>query len=220
MVPQRKSLLDQALDNYDTRLTLYYRKLNDLECSAPDVREYRQIEVTEAKRFLDNQRVNAVVLSSIQAKLDAYREAGKELVSGKQQSKRSGLKQLLEERHHPTRLLGKHMHADGKPKPSPQHAAHHIIPGRGKTSHTYLARTHMHINGIRINDPDNGVWLPMHKKHTPHWSMPTARSHLEYHTREYEYKVSRRVVNKLNESLIRKELQLIGVLLQQNHLSA
>lgn len=77
----------------------------------------------------------------------------------------------------------------------------------------------MHLNSIRINDPDNGVWLPANKKHTPHWSMPAAMGHLEYHTHKYEYKVAQRIRLRNTETQIRTELNIIGKQMQLNEFS-
>lgn len=211
-----KSLLDIALDNYDIQASRYYKQLSELEKAPKDVREERKKALEKTKRYLESQRMTSEAMASVQAKLDAYREEGRQLVSKRGEKGIEGRRVLQGERHHPTYKLGRYMMADGKPKPSPEHAAHHIVPGKGRTPESYLARTHMHIRGIRINDPDNGVWLPRSKKFTPHWSMPQAPAHLQCHTNEYEYKVSQRIRGRLAEGQIRTELRLIGKLLQQN----
>jgi hypothetical protein len=78
------------------------------------------------------------------------------------------------------------------------------------------ARIHMHVNGIRINDPANGVYLLTKDKYTPHWSMPNSRGHLKYHTSEYEKWVSNKVRGVKGMDYIKTQLQVIGRLLQQN----
>lgn len=213
-----KSLLDIALDNYDIQASRYYKQLNELEKSPTNVRDERKKALEVTKRHLEGQRMTSEAMASVQAKLDTYREEGRQLVSIRGDTGIQGRRKLQDEKHHPTYKLGRYMLADGKPKPSPQHAAHHIVPGKGRTPEAYLARTHMHIRGIRINDPDNGVWLPRARQFTPHWSMPQAPAHLQCHTNEYEYKVSQRIRGWLVEQQIRSELQLIGKLLQQNQL--
>ncbi|GAB1260347.1 AHH domain-containing protein [Aurantivibrio plasticivorans] len=211
-----KSLLDIALDNYDIQASRYFTEQNELKNLPADVRKKRDKEHERTKRLLDSQRMNAEAVASIQAKLDEYRDQGKRLVSERGATGIEGRKVLEQEKHHPTRKLGRYMIADGNPKPSPEHAAHHIVPGKGRTQEPYRARAHMHTRGIRINDPDNGVWLPRYKKHTPHWSMPEALSHLEYHTIGYETRVSQAVRRKQTESQIRSELRFIAKLLQEN----
>jgi len=56
------------------------------------------------------------------------------------------------------------MRAVPVPKPSANHTAHHIVPGKGKTKGAVRARIRLHLYGIRINDPGNGVWLPTYSK--------------------------------------------------------
>lgn len=104
------------------------------------------------------------------------------------------------------------------PKPSPQHTAHHIVPGKGRTVHSARARSRIHLFGIRINDPDNGVWLPSASKYTPNWSMPEALGHKQYHTEGYEKWVSMRLRNQSSETFARQELRMIALLLEQNKL--
>lgn len=74
----------------------------------------------------------------------------------------------------------------------------------------------MHVNGIRINDLANGVYLLTKDKHTPHWSMPNSRGHLKYHTSDYEKWVSNKVRAVKGMDYIKTQLQVIGRLLQQN----
>ncbi|WP_423838739.1 AHH domain-containing protein [Thalassolituus oleivorans] len=68
------------------------------------------------------------------------------------------------EKHHPTQVLGRFMRAAGRPKPRPNFCAHHLVQGKGQTRFAYRARIHMHFNDIRINDPDNGAWMPRNKR--------------------------------------------------------
>lgn len=108
--------------------------------------------------------------------------------------------------------------ADGRPKPSSQHSPHHIVPGLGRTRFANLARVLLHRIGIRINDPDNGVWLPMYRKFTPHWSMPEAKGHIEYHTNGYERWIYNRIRIRTGEAFIRMELRTVASLMETNTL--
>ena len=106
------------------------------------------------------------------------------------------------------------MKADGRPRPSLQHVAHHIVPGKGKTKTAALARLHIHRFGVRINDPDNGVWLVKNKMDTPHWSMPSAKSHLSIHTHNYETWVYNSVRITRSEQEARNKLCVLGKMLE------
>ena len=211
-----KSSLEIALDYYDLQLAAQQRTLNGH--SKVDVKKARDDQLEFERKHLKRQRRHLTVLSSIQAKLDEYREEGREALVGTREERKMTRKNLEAEPHHPTKVLARFMAAEGKPKPSPNHSAHHIVPGKGRINATYLARVHMHISGIRINDPDNGVWLPTSKKHTPHWSMPSALAHKQYHTKVYESTVSNRIRSKSTEQAIRRELNFIEKQIIENQI--
>lgn len=217
MLDSQKSQLEVALDHYDRQASRYYRQLKESDPDASDeVQKQRDAELLTAKKHLRQQRTFLNTMASIQCKLDEYREQGRQAVSGGAKDRQKGTKLLVQEEHHPTDDIEEFMIADGRPKPSSEHTAHHIVPGKGKAVETYQARVHMHFFGIRINDPDNGVWLPTYARYTPHWSMPEALGHLQYHTGYYEVHVSNRVRSKSSEVQIRNELKTIGKLMQVN----
>lgn len=210
--------LDKAIDAYQKKAEQYFATKNEIENAPADVRKQREIELRKIKDELEHQRMNAESYASIQAQLDAYREVGRTATKGNRSEVVQKQRTLHAEDHHTTAVLEEMMRADGIPKPSSQHTAHHVIPGTGKTKNANLARVHMHRFGVRINDPDNGVYLPMYKKYTPHWSMPDSKGHLEYHTEGYEDWVRRKIQVKSGETFIRMELKLIGELLKINKL--
>lgn len=212
------TLLDRAIDAYHKKAEQYFTTKNEIENAPIDVRKQREIELRKIKAELDHQRMNAESYAFIQAQLDTYREAGREATKGKRSEVAQKQRTLQAEAHHTTEILEEMMKADASPKPSSQHTAHHIVPGTGKTKDANLARVHMHRFGVRINDPDNGVYLPMYKKYTPHWSMPDSKGHLEYHTEGYEGWVRKKIQVKSGEAFIRIELRLIGELLKTNKL--
>ena len=109
------------------------------------------------------------------------------------------------------------MRAEGMPKPSSQHTAHHIEPGKGKLE-MLIARTrlHLHLYGIRINDPANGIYLIQKDEDTPHWSMPNSRGHLKYHTHTYEQWIAQKLKPLKNIDVLKTQLQIIGRILQDN----
>ncbi|MGH1471634.1 MAG: AHH domain-containing protein [Cellvibrionaceae bacterium] len=214
--PTPKNLLDQAIDNYDTLACKYFDQKNSLDKAPQDVRDARQKELKVIQEHLENQRVNAMVLADIQTKLDAYQEEGRQATVGTRSEVQKKQAALLAERHHPTQNLEGMLKAACRPKPSQRHSAHHIVLGKGRIARTNQVRVRMHIQGIRINDPDNGVWLPMTKADTPNWAMPDSMAHKQYHTNEYEEKVAERIFMSRNEQQIRMQLRLIGKALEQN----
>lgn len=214
-------VLDRAISSYSDKARRYFDQLNAAENAPKDVRERRKAELQEAKKHLENERRLMESIADVQARLELYRVYGRGAVhvAGESRTKASQREaELLAEEHHPTEILEEFMRAVPNPKPSSNHTAHHITPGKGKTKFAYRARVRMHLVGIRINDPDNGVWLPRYAKHTPHWSMPESLGHLQYHTEGYEKWVSDKLHMKSSEAFIRLELQLIAGLLQENKL--
>lgn len=210
--------LDKAINEYQKKADEYYKKKLEIDKLPPDARKVRQQELNNAKQFLEHQRMNAESYASIQAGLDKYRDKGREITKGTSAEKDTKLEELIQEPHHPASVLAQLLVADGRPKPSGQHSSHHIVPGIGKSREANLARVYMHLLGIQINDPDNGVWLPMYKKHTPHWTMPDAKGHLEYHTIGYENWVYNRIRVRSGEQFVRMELRKIADLLILNKL--
>lgn len=204
MVDSKVSLFEMAVQQYEKLAEQHFKCEKELGASSENVRAKRKAQLDLAKKHLNQQRVVAQCMAT----------------EGSRKERALLRKELQMESHHPTILLAKFMLVSNKPKPSSQHAAHHIVPGKGKTKFAYLARVHMLTQGVRINDPDNGVWLPMYKKYVPHWSMPKAKSHLEYHTEKYEYLVSRKVEVQLSEVGLRKTLNQIGLALQKNGFAA
>lgn len=212
------SLLDQAIENLTKKAQKYYKDLNNAENATPDVRQKRKQELEKAKQHLEHERRLAEVIVDVQADLQMYRLKGQQAYKGTNLEIAAMQKELLAEEHHPTEILEKYMRAVPIPKPSPNHTAHHITPGVGKTKDAYRARLRIHRYGIRINDPDNGAWLPKATKYTPHWSMPDAKGHNRYHTHGYESWLLRRLQSKSGEEFIRQELRLIGQALQENNI--
>lgn len=212
------STLDQAIENLIQKAHKYYKDLNRAENAPQDVREKRKKELEKAKQHLEHERRLAEVKVDVLADLQTYRLKGKQAYQGTNIEIAAAQKELLAEEHHPTEILEKYMRAVPIPKPSPFHTAHHITPGVGKTKDAYRARLRIHRYGIRINDPDNGAWLPNATKHTPHWSMPNAKGHNRYHTHGYESWLLRRLQSKSGEEFIRQELRLIGQQLQENNI--
>lgn len=210
------SPLDRAINKYSQQADKYFKELNELENAPADVRAKREKELEKAKTFLEHERRFAELMAATQADLDSYRGLGRDATQGTRSEVAAKQTALASEEHHPTDVLEKFMRSIPIPKPSSVHTAHHIVPGRGKTKDANLARVRMHRFGVRINDPDNGVWLPRFKSHTPHWSMPDSKGHLQYHTHGYESWVFKKLRSKSSEVFIRQELRLIGQLLQSN----
>lgn len=200
------SPLEAAIERYTEKARAYFLQGQNPDKSQTQVERDKKLSI--ALKHLEHERRLAEVIVTVQAQLEAYRAFGRE------QKGSVGRATLGAEAHHPAEILGKYLQADGRPKPSAQHVAHHIVPGKGKTKVAALARLHMHRFGVRINDPDNGVWLVRKKADTPHWSMPASKSHGTIHTHNYETWVYSAIRITRNEADTRRKLGLLGRMLE------
>ena len=177
----------------------------------------REEQLKKALRHLNQQREFLKTIDNVQAKLETYREQGMKAVTGTVPEQVDAMQLMENENHHPTKVLEEYMAAEGVPKPTPGHTAHHIVPGKGKLERvTGPTRLHMFFHGVRINDPANGVYLVAKDADTPHWSMPDSRGHKKYHTNEYEQWVASWIQRETDINHIKTRLQLIGKILQEN----
>lgn len=120
-----------------------------------------------------------MVQVQVQGRLEAYRASGRTSDSHSRNEKKALRQALLDEKHHPKKVLAGFMRADGRPQPGANFTAHHLVQGRGRTERAAMARVTLHFYNIRINDPDNGVWLPRTKNDRGHCAMPNAPAHAE-----------------------------------------
>lgn len=214
--------LEMAIHSYEEaahRTLDRYQKLAKAHLAADQTKteKERAAELTECLRFLELERLKLEKISDVQNQLAVYQASALKATQGTTTERNKALRQLELEEHHPTCDLEAYMRAEGIPKPSSKHTAHHIAPGRGKDLVINgRTRLHLHRYGIGINDPANGVYLLGKDEFTPHWSMPFSRGHKKYHTKQYEVWVLNRIRGLKNIDAIKTQLQIIGRILQQN----
>jgi hypothetical protein len=210
-INQYEFIAKNKIDRYKQLASEHYAKESTL------TEAERAVEKKEAMKFLNLEWAKLEVIADVQGQLSNYRKSALRAVTGTRKERDAGIRKLRNEEHHPTDTLEKFMLAEGKPKPSSKHTAHHIVPGKGKDEVvTARARLHLHRHGIGINDPANGVYLLHKDEYAPHWSMPRSRGHLKYHTLAYESWVLNRIRARKNIDSIKTELQVVGRLLQSN----
>jgi hypothetical protein len=90
--------------------------------------------------------------------------------------------QILQEKHSSKRL-GNFLRADGHPRPAARWEAHHLISGSHQDA--VAARTILADIEMRIDDPDNGSWLPKTKADARPTIYPNAIGHNRIHRRRY-----------------------------------
>lgn len=190
------SPLEKAIHNYSNKAKTYHKKKSLLAVVIGETEKERIDRESQLKKelmHLDTERRLTEAIIDVQAQLEEYKRQNNPQTGETKNATLSRIKRMQNEKHHPTDTLAKYMRAEGRPKPSPKHTPHHIIPGKGRTKAIYRARIRLHTLGIGINDPHNGVWLIRLKKDKGHWSMPESSSHLEMHTKNYEGWVERHI---------------------------
>lgn len=201
------SPLEAAILTYEQQVRKYYRARISPAPDTAEKRREREKDLDTALRHLRNERRHISTLAQIQAGLEQYQYQGRS-----QAGENPFL--MLKEKHHPTTILARNMRADGRPRPSDRHSAHHLVPGKGKHPSTTDIRLRLHLYGIRINDPDNGTWMPKTKADKGHWSAPDSPAHSEIHTYNYEIWVSSLIHHLDSEQTIRSALIRIRSLLR------
>jgi hypothetical protein len=153
--------------------------------------------------LLTDADINQVMITAqVQCGIDKYLAAAKSMSTD----------QLRFEPHASSRLA-RHLEQTGKKRPARCHA-HAIVAGK----HTYAAilRVIMAKLKIRIDDPDNGCWLPENTAATPHPAFPKAIPHSRIHRFNYYFWLRSRLGNIRQETAFRKTLQLTTQHLQEH----
>jgi hypothetical protein len=127
---------------------------------------------------------------------------------------RMSREELLKESHKSKRLSS-FIKATGVSRP-PNTAAHAIVSGGHKEARA--ARKILAKFKIRIDDPDNGVFLPKNEKYIPHPEMPDAINHAKLHTEEYYVNVTTILSAATSALECRIALRLIAKELQEGTL--
>jgi len=199
--------LEAAIRGYEQQAKNYYQSKKSPVPASPEERLKKEQELASTLQHLNNERIRLSSLAQVEAGLELYRAAGRE------QADQDPF-EMLNEKHHPTKVLAKHMRADGRPQPSERHSPHHLVQGKGRHPRTADVRLRLHLYGIRINDPDNGAWMPRTKADKGHWSMPYSPAHSEIHTFNYETWANFLLLHLDSEQTIRSALVRIRSLLR------
>lgn len=197
------SPLDLSIQQYETRCKNYhYRKLK-VPNETAEQRTARLTGLKAARQYLDLERNRLMSMISVESQLDIYRNEFKHL------SRKDRRNEYKAEEHHPTAVLETNLQLAGRARPAPKFTAHHLIEGKGKLAITKSARLLLFRNDIRINDPDNGVWMPRTEEERGHWSMPNATPHSRIHTHNYERWIYGQIQYLRGEAEIRQKLSIL-----------
>ena len=134
-----------------------------------------------------------------------------ELSKYKKDARKMTEQQLLDEEHESERL-GRFMRAMGIPKPGPRWEAHAIVAG----AHNQAAvlRAVLALAQMRIDDPDNGAWLPKTKDDARGTVFPNAVPHRRIHRWHYYRWLEEIITFGMSEPELRTALRAIRQKLQ------
>lgn len=159
-------------------------------------------QVAKTDEPLNAANFNKVAIAAqIQAGIDRYRLAATNM----------NVDQILSEQHN-SRLLGFHLEQVYGVRP-PRCHAHALVAG--KHHNAARLRLIMATLKIRIDDVDNGCWLPENTAATPHPAFPSAPPHSRIHRSNYFFWLFSRQGSIRNENLFRTNLNIVSGLLQQ-----
>lgn len=213
--------LEQVIARFEEKARAYYNKSGSAPPNeSPEQRAAREQASKEAFAHLANEKRHAMVQVQVQSRLEEYRTAYRSTDQHTRAEKKDLRRTMAIEKHHPTTVLAAFMRADGRAQPARNFTAHHLVPGVGKTERAAMARVTLHFYNVRINDPDNGVWLPRCKKDKGHWAMPNAPAHAEIHTHNYETWVAASISDVASENMLRARLLRLRTLLRDGRQSA
>ncbi|MCO1336508.1 AHH domain-containing protein [Microbulbifer sp. OS29] len=207
------SPLDSSIHQYEKRCKEHHSENRVVPGETKEQRTQRLAKYDDAKEHLKGERARIMSMVSVQEQLreqnkknqlQQYRDEFKGITGGREK-----LKAYKDEDHHPTNKLEDNLRLAGRAKPSSRYTAHHIVLGKGNLPITTEVRLTLFLHDIRINDPDNGVWMPRSSRDSGHWAMPDAYPHSRLHTHNYERWVHGQVNNLNSESEIRAKLTIV-----------
>lgn len=147
-------------------------------------------------------RVERRMAAISKAKMNAF------MMQFRTKAKTMSSAELLNEKHSSTRL-GYLLRAAGHPRPAAKWEAHHIISG--KHSEAFQARLILAFEeiAIRIDDPDNGCWMPKTKADARSSIYPNAIGHNRIHRQVYYDWIFRKISGMESEGEVRAFLNTV-----------
>lgn len=129
-----------------------------------------------------------------------------------------GFRELYEEKHS-SKLLGDLLRCQKFPRPGINWEAHHIISGshpQALQARTILADIDILI---RIDDPDNGTWMPKTKADARHTIYPNAIGHNRIHRGLYYRWIFNNIAMMTDAGLVRAFLSRVRLQLLQGNIA-
>jgi hypothetical protein len=209
------------LDEYLQCANLFERRLHSYKLKARAFQsnsKYSEERFDADMKHLEAEEAHLLVLADVFAQQEAMRSSARGSINETAAETRKRANDLESKDHHPTVQLEQNMRADGRPKPSRDYTAHHIVPGKGRTKVNYLTRIRMHTLGVAINDGNNGAWMIQKTDYKPHWFAGEAASHKRHHTEAYEVWLSTNIRSTKTENALRAFLRNTGSRMENGEL--
>lgn len=181
-----QSALDRAIDEFSTRQDKL-RQQNKTKTPA---------QLRSEHNHLQTEQNYIRCIAQVQAGLAKYKADA-----------RAMSEENIENEQHNSTLLGEHLRASGRPKPDDRVDAHAVIAGRHVDAQEI--RGLMALFKIRIDDPDNGMWMPRRSIDTPHWSCPKCPPHSRIHRSNYYFWLRNTLLQLSDEIQFRHALRMI-----------
>lgn len=163
------------------------------------------------KDFATFNRVEKRVTAAAKAKMAAF------MAQFRADATRMTPIQILQEKHSSKRL-GDFLRADGHPRPGARWEAHHLISGTSPfsmQSRTILADEDIQI---RIDDPDNGCWMPKTKADARPTIYPNAIGHNRIHRKLYYQWIQSNIELMVTDGQVRAFLNTVRMQLLQGNI--
>lgn len=125
--------------------------------------------------------------------------------------------QLATEKHSSKRL-GNFLRADGHPRPAAKWEAHHIISGSSPLAMSARAILADEDIQIRIDDPDNGCWMPKTKADARPTIYPNAIGHNRIHRKLYYLWIQNSIALMATPGQVRAFLNTVRTQLLQGNI--
>jgi hypothetical protein len=213
--------VNKDLDEYLQCANLFERRLHAYKLKARAFHnkgEYSTERFNVDMAHLEAEEAHLHVLADVFSQQEAMRSSARGPVNETAVETLDRAENLESIDHHPTDELEQNMRADGRPKPSADYTAHHIVPGKGRTQINYSTRIRMHTLGVAINDGNNGAWMIQKSIYKPHWFAGEAASHKRHHTVAYERWLSLNIRSVKTENKLRVFLKSTGSRMENGEL--
>ncbi|SBS25392.1 hypothetical protein MSP8886_00266 [Marinomonas spartinae] len=198
--PNDPTHLEMAIYNYELKAKAHH----DQRLKETSSDKEQQAKMQRDFDHLQKEKQRLLSIAIARESLEGYRTY----------TEKANIEQLEYEEHHPTEKLARLLTSQGEFKPTINHEAHHIVPGKGRYQQ---ARLTLYMWGIGINDPMNGVWLLNYKKNKPDdWATAKSVPHRNLHRYNYETWIGERFAIASSRKAVEARLRQVKDKIKNN----